>query len=110
MRLILHLELKKVDIHAKIRTLVDGQIIHTTVGRMIIHNILPDFVPVELWNMVLKKKSIGALVDYIYKHGGYTVTPKFLDNLKDLGFKYATDAGISISIDDIRIPDSKLKV
>ena len=101
------LQLKKVDIHAKIRTLVNGEIINTTVGRMIIHDILPDFVPVELWNMVLKKKTIGALVDYIYKHGGYSVTPKFLDNLKDLGFKYATDAGISISIDDIRIPDSK---
>ncbi len=101
------LELGKVDIHAKIRTIVNGQIIHTTVGRMIIHNILPDFVPNELWNIVLKKKAIGTLVDYIYKHGGYSVTPKFLDNLKDLGFKYATDAGISISIDDIRIPDSK---
>jgi len=101
------LEVKKVDLHAKIRTLVDGVLLTTTVGRMIIKNILPDFVPVEFWNKILKKKDIGALVDYIYKHGGYAVTPKFLDNLKDIGFKYATSAGISISIDDIRIPDSK---
>ena len=101
------LQLKKVDIHAKIRTVLNGQIIHTTVGRMIIYNILPAFVPIELWNKVLKKKDIGILVDYIYKHGGYEVTPKFLDDLKDLGFKYATDAGISISIDDIKIPKSK---
>ncbi|MEA3497468.1 MAG: DNA-directed RNA polymerase subunit beta', partial [Campylobacterota bacterium] len=101
------LELKKVDLHAKIRTMIDGQLVTTTVGRLIIHNILPDFVPLELWNIILKKKSIGNLVDYIYKHGGYEVTPKFLDNLKNLGFKYATTAGVSISIDDIRIPDSK---
>ena len=101
------LEHKKVDIHAKVRTLIDGQIITTTVGRMIIKNILPDFVPAEYWNKILKKKDIGALVDYIYKHGGYAVTPKFLDNLKNLGFKYATEAGISISADDIKIPDSK---
>jgi len=101
------LEVNKVDLHAKIRTLVDGTLLTTTVGRMIIKNILPDFVPVEFWNKILKKKDIGALVDYIYKHGGYAVTPKFLDNLKDIGFKYATSAGISISIDDIRIPDSK---
>ena len=101
------LELKKVDLHARIRTLIDGQMTTTTVGRMIIKNILPEFVPVEYWNKILKKKDIGALVDYIYKHGGYSVTPKFLDNLKDIGFKYATQAGISISIDDIRIPDSK---
>jgi DNA-directed RNA polymerase subunit beta' len=101
------LELGKVDIHAKVRTPVDGHMLTTTVGRMIIKNILPDFVPAEYWNKILKKKDIGALVDYIYKHGGYAVTPKFLDNLKDLGFRYATSAGISISVDDIRIPDSK---
>ncbi|RLA83844.1 MAG: DNA-directed RNA polymerase subunit beta', partial [Epsilonproteobacteria bacterium] len=101
------LELKKVDIHAKIRTVIDNQLITTTAGRLIIHDILPDFVPLSYWNKILKKKDIGALVDYIYKHGGYKVTPKFLDNLKNLGFKYATTAGISISIDDIRIPDSK---
>ncbi|VAY87095.1 DNA-directed RNA polymerase beta' subunit [hydrothermal vent metagenome] len=101
------LEFNKIDIHAKIRTIIDNKIIDTTVGKMIIYDILPDFVPVELWNKILKKKDIGVLVDYIYKHGGYLVTPRFLDDLKNLGFKYATYAGISISIDDIRIPDSK---
>jgi len=101
------LELKKVDIHAKVRTPIDGRIMTTTIGRMIIKDILPDFVPESYWNKILKKKDIGALVDYIYKHGGYAVTPKFLDNLKNIGFKYATSAGISISVDDIRIPPSK---
>ncbi len=101
------MELGTVDIHAKIRTVIDGQLITTTAGRLIIHDILPAFVPVSYWNKILKKKDIGTLVDYIYKHGGYKVTPKFLDNLKNLGFKYATSAGVSISIDDIRIPDSK---
>jgi len=101
------LELGNVDIHAKIRTVINGQLVTTTAGRLIIHDILPDFVPVSYWNKILKKKDIGTLVDYIYKHGGYKVTPKFLDNLKNLGFKYATSAGVSISIDDIRIPDSK---
>ncbi len=101
------LDMNEVDLHAKIRTKMDNKIIHTTVGRLIIHEILPDFVPVELWNKILKKKDIGNLVDYIYKHGGYEVTPKFLDNLKNLGFRFATDAGISVSIDDIRVPPSK---
>ncbi|MGE4455592.1 MAG: DNA-directed RNA polymerase subunit beta' [Arcobacteraceae bacterium] len=104
----LALDLDTVDIHAKIRTMIEGRIITTTIGRLIIKNILPDFVPVELWNRVLKKKDIGNLVDYIYKHGGYDVTPRFLDNLKNLGFKYATYAGISISIDDIIVPESKV--
>ena len=100
-------EMGAIDINAKVRTVIDGQIVHTTAGRLIVHEILPSFVPQNLWNKILKKKEIGILVDYIYKYGGYEVTPKFLDNLKDLGFKYATQAGISISIDDINVPESK---
>jgi DNA-directed RNA polymerase subunit beta' len=104
---IMAIDTDQADLHAKVRTVIDGQIVHTTIGRLIIHNILPDFVPEYLWNKILRKKEIGTLVDYIYKEGGYEVTPKFLDNLKDLGFEYATKAGISISVDDIRVPDSK---
>ena len=55
----------------------------------------------------MKKKKISELVDYVNKHGGMAVTASFLDNLKDLGFKVATDAGVSISIADIIIPEQK---
>ena len=103
-------ELNKIDLHAKVRVKIDNQIITTTVGRLIIKNILPDFVPPAYWNKILKKKDIGALVDYVYSHGGYEVTPSFLDDLKNLGFKYSTMAGISISVDDIKVPDSKIKL
>ncbi|RXJ95695.1 DNA-directed RNA polymerase subunit beta' [Malaciobacter molluscorum] len=102
------LEMDQVDLNARIRTKLDNKVIHTTVGRLIIKEILPEFVPENLWNKILKKKDIGTLVDYIYKHGGYNVTPRFLDNLKNLGFRYATEAGISVSIDDIRVPASKV--
>jgi len=95
------------DIHAKVRTRVDGRIIHTTAGRLLIKAILPDFVPAELWNRVMKKKAINEVVDYVQKHGGIGVTASFLDRLKDLGFKHATEAGVSISADDIRVPDMK---
>lgn len=77
---------------------------------MILKSILPDFVPIHLWNKVLKKKDIAALIDYVYKEGGVGITASFLDNLKNLGFKYATKAGISISADDIIVPDNKNKV
>ncbi len=95
------------DLHAKIRTRVDGRIVHTTAGRLLLKAILPDFVPSELWNKVMKKKAINEIVDYVQKHGGIGVTASFLDKLKDLGFKHATEAGVSISIDDIRVPDMK---
>ncbi|WP_331775412.1 DNA-directed RNA polymerase subunit beta' [Sulfurospirillum sp. 1612] len=93
---------------AKIKTVVDGKVIFTTAGRLIIKSILPEFVPQEYWNKVMKKKNIAELVDYVYKEGGYNVTAEFLDNLKNLGFKYATKAGISVSIDDIKVPETKV--
>jgi len=99
-----------VEIQSKIKSVVDGRIIFTTVGRMIIKSILPDFVPEDLWNRVLKKKDIGNLVDYIYKIGDTFETAEILDHLKNLGFKYSTMAGISISIDDIIVPDDKQEV
>jgi len=95
------------DLHAKVRTRDEGRIIHTTAGRMLLKAILPDFVPAELWNRVMKKKAINEIVDYVQKHGGIGITAGFLDRLKNLGFKHATEAGISISIDDIKIPTTK---
>ncbi len=95
------------DLHAKVRTRDEGRIIHTTAGRMLLKAVLPDFVPAELWNRVMKKKAINEIVDYVQKHGGIGITAGFLDRLKNLGFKHATEAGISISIDDIKIPTTK---
>jgi len=95
------------DLNARIRTLIDGTLITTTVGRLILKSIIPDFVPESYWNKVLKKKDIANLVDYVYKISAVKQTAEFLDNLKDLGFKYATATGVSISIDDIKVPDTK---
>ncbi len=95
------------DLNAKIRTVINSKIINTTAGRVILKAIIPDYVPESYWNKVLKKKDIGALVDYIYAHSGISHTSAFLDDLKDIGFKYATKAGVSISIDDIKVPEPK---
>ncbi|SMP86878.1 DNA-directed RNA polymerase subunit beta' [Epsilonproteobacteria bacterium SCGC AD-308-O04] len=95
------------DLHAKIRTRVDGRIIHTTAGRMLLKAIMPKIVPIELWNRVMKKKAINETVDYVQKYAGMGVTATYLDDLKDLGFKHATESGVSISIDDIIIPKTK---
>jgi len=97
------------EVHSKIKTMISGKTLFTTAGRLIIRSILPDFVPENMWNRVMKKKDIANLVDYVYKNGGLEVTAGFLDKLKNLGFRYATKAGISISIADIIVPDSKQK-
>ena len=104
------IELGELDINAKIRVSYEQKLIQTTAGRMILRSVLPDFVPTHLWNKVMKKKDIGTLIDYVYKEGGIGISASFLDNLKDLGFKYATKAGVSISAADIIVPVNKQKV
>ncbi len=98
------------DLNARIRTLIDGMIVTTTVGRLILKSIIPDYVPEKYWNKIMKKKDIANLVDYIYKHSGISLTAEFLDNLKDMGFKYATKTSVSISMDDIRTPPAKERI
>jgi len=100
-------EQQTLDLNARIRTVVNGDIVTTTAGRLILKSIMPDYVPEKLWNIVMKKKQIATLVDYVYKYSGISDTATFLDDLKDMGFKYATKTGVSISIDDIKIPEEK---
>src|SRR5579885_1448715 len=58
-------------------------------------------------NGLLRKKGLGALVNYCYLRFGLDTTVQMLDEIKDLGFLYATKAGISIGIDDLVVPSSK---
>jgi DNA-directed RNA polymerase subunit beta' len=79
--------------------------IETTVGRVILNDALPDEMP--FINGLLKKKGLTQLVQYCYLKFGLRITVKMLDDIKDLGFLYATRAGISIGIDDMVVPESK---
>ena len=79
--------------------------LNTTVGRAILNDHLPEGMP--FINGLLKKKGIGQLVSYGYLRFGLEVTVKMLDEVKDLGFRFATRAGLSIGIDDMVIPDNK---
>ncbi len=58
-------------------------------------------------NGLLKKKGLGQLVNYCYLRFGLETTVQMLDEVKELGFLYATKAGISIGIDDMVIPDEQ---
>src|SRR5262249_38394146 len=84
---------------------VEHQIIETTVGRVLFNDHLPEGVPFV--NGVLKKKGLGQLVSYCYLRLGSEKTVLMVDEVKALGFYYATRAGISIGIDDMVIPANK---
>ncbi|MBW8860785.1 MAG: DNA-directed RNA polymerase subunit beta', partial [Acidobacteria bacterium] len=94
-------------IHTEVQT-VKNQIINTTVGRVILNDHLPQGVPYV--NGLLRKKGLQNLVQYCYLRWGLEKTVDMLDVIKDLGFRYATRAGISIGIDDLVIPEGKEKM
>ncbi len=103
----LALDMDAVDVQAPIRIKIESKVYVTTAGRVLIKSILPSYIPDDLWNKTLKKKDIGVLVDTVFKKGGYKDSARFLDNLKNLGFKYSTKAGISISMADMLVPETK---
>jgi DNA-directed RNA polymerase subunit beta' len=86
----------------------DRQYMDTTVGRVILNDVLPEEMP--FINGLLKKKGLTQLVQYCYLHFGLHTTVQLLDRIKDLGFLYATRAGISIGIDDMVVPSSKAQL
>jgi DNA-directed RNA polymerase subunit beta' len=82
------------------------QYMETTVGRVILNDHLPQDMP--FINGLLKKKGLGQMVQYCYLKFGLVVTVQMLDEVKALGFLYATRAGISIGIDDMVVPGEKV--
>ncbi|MGA1845133.1 MAG: DNA-directed RNA polymerase subunit beta' [bacterium] len=95
----------EVSLQAKIKVRINGELMATTPGRIIFNNILPpgfDFV-----NQELKKKDIIRIVAQCVRKCRQSQTLALLDDLKEIGFRYATSSGISISIDDIQVPSRK---
>jgi len=83
----------------------NSKIITTTVGRVIFSEIWPP--EMGFFNKVASKSTIGDLIWRCYKNAGHEKTVIMLDKLKELGFREATKAGVSIGIDDMIIPKEK---
>ncbi len=94
-------------IRAQSRKLTN-RVIDTTVGRVIFNEHMPAEMP--FINGTLRKKGLQSMVNYCHLRLGHHETVKMLDKVKDLGFLYATKAGISIGIDDLVTPPSKAEL
>ncbi len=94
-------------VHAEIEVL-DGKVIDTTVGRVIFNQSLPEQMPFV--NGLLKKRGLQDLVGFSYIKSGNELTVKMLDEMKKVCFKHATLAGISFGVDDMVIPETKVKL
>jgi len=81
--------------------------VETTVGRVLLSDILPKKIAFSAINKVMDKKTLGNLIDICYRTSGEKETVLLADRLRSLGYGYATKAGISIAIKDMVIPERK---
>ncbi|GGG88642.1 DNA-directed RNA polymerase subunit beta' [Polaribacter pacificus] len=84
------------------------RIIKTTVGRVLFNEVVP--AKAGYINDVLTKKSLRGIIGNILKSTDIPTTGEFLDNIKNMGYKFAFQGGLSFSLGDIIIPEEKTKM
>ncbi|NLP12732.1 DNA-directed RNA polymerase subunit beta', partial [bacterium] len=95
----------RIALHAPIRLRFNGQMIETTVGRVVFNEIVPK--EIRFVNELLTKKAIEELVARAYNRLGNYATAVLLDDLKEIGFRYAMKSGTTVGIDDVIVPPEK---
>ena len=100
----------ELDLQASIMVRLEGALTQATTGRVLMGEVLPEGLPFELVNRLMDKKSLSDLFSKSYLMVGREKTVSLLDEIKELGFKYATEAGLSISIDQMKIPKTKTRL
>jgi DNA-directed RNA polymerase subunit beta' len=101
------------DLQAKIKARMvveEGgkpELVETTVGRVLLREVVPASIPFRYINRVMNKKQVGELIDVCFRLAGNKETVILADKLKETGFRFSTLAGISICLDDMKIPEGK---
>ncbi|MCX6292561.1 MAG: DNA-directed RNA polymerase subunit beta' [Bacteroidetes bacterium] len=85
-----------------------GKVEETTVGRVLFNQVVPE--EVGYINELLTKKSLRDIIGNVQKKCGIAKTAKFLDDMKDLGFGMAFRGGLSFNLEDVKIPEEKVKL
>ncbi len=101
------LDADAVSLHAKVQVRIEGELKETTVGRVILYDIIPQEISFDVINNVMNKKELANLIDNCYRLCGAKTAVLLADQLKDLGFKYATSSGSSIAIHNMVVPENK---
>ena len=108
---------KAVDVHAQIKIKITNalegdklvtKLIDTTAGRVLFNIVVPH--EVGYINELLTKKSLRDIIGSIVKKTGMAKTAKFLDDIKELGFRTAFKGGLSFNLGDIQTPAEKLQI
>ncbi len=99
---------RKLELHSWIRVKMDGKFVTTTVGRILFNEALPTELPYQ--NYTFDKGKLNDIAMKCMNAVGQYKTSLFLDEMKEIGFKYATKAGCTFSISDVVVPDAKKEI
>ncbi len=102
------LENRHLDIHSWIRVKQNKKFIKTTVGRVLFNQVLPPEIPFK--NVVINKGGLKDLAMECINTVGQSRTAEILDDLKELGFRFATKSGSTFSIADVVVPQDKAEI
>jgi DNA-directed RNA polymerase subunit beta' len=98
-----------VAVHERVRTrTASGDLVETSVGRVLFNEIVPEEIGFQ--NQAMDKKTLRELVSRVYQELGPEVTSEFVDAIKNIGFRYATQSGLTISSSDISVPRGKAQL
>ena len=97
-----------VELHVPVKVKIEGQMVETSVGRLILNSVIPK--ELGFINKTFDKKTISSTIDRYFRIAGNERTCVFLDGIKELGFKWATKGGMSIAIGDMIIPPEKYEM
>ena len=89
---------------------INGELIKTTVGRVIFNDAFPTQWNEPFRNVIIDKTQLRKLITECYRKHGNAETAELLDAIKELGFHYATESGTTVSITDIVVPDEKYEI
>ena len=84
------------------------RVIETSPGRVLFNMMLPE--EFQFVNWVLDKGGINSFINRVYRRLGDEVTIELVDNIKNMGFKYATVSGTTIAVADLTIPDERQEI
>jgi DNA-directed RNA polymerase subunit beta' len=98
----------RVGLHARIHVRMNGKLVETTTGRVLFNQIVPK--EIGFINELLNKKRLVQIIATAFRRVGNLKTAEFLDQLKEIGFRYATAGGLSVSLEDVTIPKEKADI
>ena len=88
----------------------NSEIVDTTVGRVLLYNIVPEGLPFSMVNQKMAKKPISQILNACYRNVGLKESVIFADQLMYTGYAYSTRSGSSIGVNDFVIPDEKAAI